>query len=60
MRQTDALLMRGQATRPNSTPYRCAAAPYRLIAYLAAMPPLLIVFSVAKLGSKAQQWKSHF
>jgi hypothetical protein len=49
MRQPDAMVMRGQATRSNSTPCRRVAARYRVITYVMAASPLLLLLVLARL-----------
>src|SRR5882724_5403218 len=49
MRQPDAMVMRGQATRSNSTPGWRVAARFRVITYIAAASSLLLMLVLARL-----------
>jgi hypothetical protein len=49
MRQSDAMLMRGRAARPNSTLRWHLATKCRVITYMAAVPPLVLVLVLASL-----------
>jgi hypothetical protein len=49
MRQPDAMVMRGQATRSNSTPGWRVAARLRVITYIAAASSLLLMLVLARL-----------
>src|SRR5258705_506374 len=49
MRQPEAMVMRGQATRSNSTPYWRVAARFRVITYVAAASSLLLMLVLARL-----------
>jgi hypothetical protein len=49
MRQTDAMVMSGPATRSDPIPYSRLAAGCRVIAYLAAVSPLLLMLALAGL-----------
>jgi hypothetical protein len=49
MRQPDAMVMRGQATRSNSTPCWRVAARFRVITYMAAVSPVLLLIVLASV-----------
>lgn len=49
MRQTHAMVMSGTATQSDPIPYSRLAARYRVIAYLAAVSPLLLMLVLAFL-----------
>ena len=49
MRQPDAMVMRGQATRSNSTPYWRVAARFRVFTYMAAVSPVLLLIVLASV-----------
>jgi len=49
MRQPDAMVMRGQATRSNSTPYWRVAARFLVFKYMAAVSPVLLLIVLASI-----------
>jgi hypothetical protein len=49
MQETHAMVISGEATRSDPVPYSCVAARYRVIAYLAAVSPLLLMLLLAAL-----------
>jgi hypothetical protein len=49
MRQPDAMMIRGQATRSNSTPFWCVATRCRVVTYIAAVSPALLLIVLASV-----------